>query len=285
MFTNTLQFDKIFLTTDRTIYGLTHQFERVYSKKALSQILASYSLLIWERSKFAFRAFLFGVCMNINNPQFAPFPKDARFENLTGQRFKRLAVLGYGGYEKKQSFWILQCDCGNVTRSTKANLQSGRMTSCGCWRDMRAVTHGETSHAKRTAEWTAFENAKYRCNRLSHPQYKDYGGRGIEFRFKNFQEFLAELGRKPSPKHQLDRINNNGHYEKGNVRWATLLQQNRNTRKNRYITHNNQTKAVSEWAEILGVTPMCIHRRRRTGWCANCLLDVTIHKCVHKNNE
>jgi hypothetical protein len=83
----------------------------------------------------------------------------------------------------------------------------------------------------RTPEYMCFENARARCNRLTHPRYKDYGGRGIQFRFKSFEEFLAELGPRPSPQHSPDRFpNNDGHYEIGNVRWALSKEQQANTR-------------------------------------------------------
>jgi hypothetical protein len=73
----------------------------------------------------------------------------------------------------------------------------------------------------------AFSSAKSRCSDKKVPCYKNYGGRGIEFRFTSFEQFLEELGRKPRGL-TLDRIDNDGHYEPGNVRWATWSQQNKN---------------------------------------------------------
>jgi len=84
-----------------------------------------------------------------------------------------------------------------------------------------------------TPEYQAYNNAKQRCENPKNDHYLDYGGRGIEFRFGRFEDFLAEVGLKPTPKHSLDRKNNNGHYEVGNLRWATKLEQVRNTRNDR----------------------------------------------------
>jgi hypothetical protein len=83
-------------------------------------------------------------------------------------------------------------------------------------------------------EHTAYIGAKSRCTNPNVKQWKNYGGRGIEFRFKDFPEFMQALGApRPSPKHSLDRINNDGHYEPGNIRWATQKEQCNNTRRNK----------------------------------------------------
>ena len=80
------------------------------------------------------------------------------------------------------------------------------------------------------SEYQAFHDAKRRCNQTSHKQYANYGGRDIEFRFNSFEEFLDEVGPKDL-KTVLDRVNNEGHYEVGNIRWATYSESNSNTRK------------------------------------------------------
>jgi hypothetical protein len=86
---------------------------------------------------------------------------------------------------------------------------------------------------KGTPELHAFENAKARCTNPNNRKWKDYGGRGIKFLFTCFGEFYLELGERPSPQHSLDRKENNGHYEPGNVRWATKSEQARNQRPRR----------------------------------------------------
>jgi hypothetical protein len=86
--------------------------------------------------------------------------------------------------------------------------------------------------ANNTPEWRAYHDAKARCNNPRHKRFTDYGGRGIRFLFTSFDQFIANLGLRPEGL-TLDRINNDGHYEPGNVRWATDEQQikNRRTRK------------------------------------------------------
>lgn len=82
----------------------------------------------------------------------------------------------------------------------------------------------------KTPEYRAYNDAKTRCTNPNVGSWEYYGGRGIQFRFTSFMEFLDEIGPRPSPNHSLDRINSDGHYERGNVRWATKSEQMKNRR-------------------------------------------------------
>ena len=85
-----------------------------------------------------------------------------------------------------------------------------------------------------TPEYRAYIGAKVRCTNPKNLVWKHYGGRGIRFKFTSFEQFFAELGYRPKGK-SLDRKNNNGHYELGNVKWSTKSEQDRNRRN---YTHN-----------------------------------------------
>jgi hypothetical protein len=85
-----------------------------------------------------------------------------------------------------------------------------------------AYKHGEYTRVKGpTVERRAYSNAMTRCNNPKYEHYDRYGGRGIEFRFTNYGDFINCVGRRPTLRHSLDRINNDGHYECGNLRWST----------------------------------------------------------------
>ena len=156
------------------------------------------------------------------------------FKDISGQRFGVLVAMWPAGYRgpRRSVYYLCQCDCGVRVPILNAHLQSGNSKSCGC-RSKRGVHSPRTIHGmSRTPEQATYCGAKVRCTKPSVRNWKHYGGRGIEFRFKSFEEFYRELGPRPSAKHSLDRFpNNDGHYEKGNVRWATLSEQNSNRRK------------------------------------------------------
>jgi hypothetical protein len=109
-----------------------------------------------------------------------------------------------------------------------------------------------------------------RCTNPNSRMWHRYGGRGIRVcdRWRaGFWEFFADVGPRPSPKHTLDRIDNDGHYEPGNVRWAMPKQQSRNTRTNKLVEYKGERKPLAEWAEILGMSRVTLGRRLRLpGW-------------------
>ena len=131
--------------------------------------------------------------------------------------------------------------------------------------------HGGYMGRKATPEYAAFRNARTRCNNPKAPNYAYYGARGIEFRFNSFQQFFEELGPRPSKDHSIERINNDGHYEPGNVRWATRIEQHNNVRTNRRITINGQTQTLAEWIRQSDLHESTIMYRLRLGWCDRCV--------------
>jgi hypothetical protein len=163
--------------------------------------------------------------------------------SLEGRRFGRLLVLASAGtriYGKSQrrSIWRCLCVCGKETIIPSSSLTHKLTKSCGCLRSETTtkknelssgvpVTHGMTG----TPEYQAYKDARRRCTKKTCPRWEDYGGRGIKFLFSGFEEFFNELGRRTSPYHSLDRINNDGNYEVGNVRWATPEEQRLNQRE------------------------------------------------------
>jgi hypothetical protein len=101
-----------------------------------------------------------------------------------------------------------------------------------------------------------------------HVIEQNYGGRGIRVceRWNDFEAFLADMGPKPSPKHQIDRINSNGNYEPSNCRWVTSRENNNNRRNNRPLTIGGRTQTVTEWAREASIDPDKLRSRIKIGW-------------------
>lgn len=180
---------------------------------------------------------------------------------MTGQRFGRLVAVNH---LFKQNTWRCRCDCGRYTLASGWHLRHGGVRSCGCLNSELAAARKRTHGLTHTREYIIWAHIKARCLNPSDKGWKYYGGRGIQMHrawADSFESFLLDVGPRPSPSHSIDRINNDGHYEPGNVRWATRQQQANNTRINRRIEWNGRTQTLSQWAHEIGVGVPVLHRR------------------------
>ncbi len=131
--------------------------------------------------------------------------------------------------------------------------------------------HGHTHGRRETPEYQAWKSMVARCTIPSASHYAEYGGRGIGVcqRWReSFVVFLADVGPRPSATHSLDRIDPNGNYEPGNVRWATRHEQHRNQRSNRFLTIDGKRMCMTDWAKLSPVSWAAISRRLDAGWDA-----------------
>jgi hypothetical protein len=143
----------------------------------------------------------------------------------SGQRYGRLTALEFYGRERHGwAIWSFRCDCGVEFTALAANARFGTTKSCGCAR----TKHGMAG----TQEYHSWIGMLSRCRDQNNSGYKDYGGRGISVcaKWTKFENFLADMGLKPSASHSIDRINNNGNYEPGNCKWSTPKEQAANQR-------------------------------------------------------
>lgn len=151
-----------------------------------------------------------------------------------GDRFRMLTVVSRErNNQRGNSRWLCRCDCGDQIAVGARHLIDGRQVSCGCWR-RTAASRALTTHGKSgTTTWRIWYGMKQRCSNPRGSGWEDYGGRGITVcnRWRDsFENFLADMGERPDAEHSLDRIDPNGNYEPGNVRWATRKVQCANKR-------------------------------------------------------
>lgn len=186
-----------------------------------------------------------------------------RRKNLIGRRFGRYLVIkeAEGAY-RHVAYWLCKCDCGNERVVRAGNLLRGNTLSCGCFRDdknrIRMTKHGATTRTKKSPEYQAWKNMKARCLNNNWPTFEYWGGRGIEICDRwlgenGFVNFLADMGYRPSPKHSLDRIDNDGNYEPSNCRWTIEAVQKRNTRRNKRIEYNGKKYILKDLAIEFGI--------------------------------
>ena len=182
--------------------------------------------------------------------------------DLTGQKFGRLYVEKYAGYNKfKYAVWQCKCDCGNTVVVPGKALRTGNTKSCGCYsreKSTERIVSLNTTHGKTDSRiFRIWSGTRTRCYNKNAINYEDYGGRGIavceEWRhdFTSFLKWAEENGYKENL--TLDRKDNSKGYSPDNCRWATIKEQQNNKRSNRLVAFNGETHTVTEWAEKIGV--------------------------------
>lgn len=192
------------------------------------------------------------------------------FKDLTDQTFNRWTVIRrLENTQRGQAVWLCRCECGALGKVTTESLVSNNSKSCGCWRRDHRIRQNLTHGMSNTAEHETWKRMIARCERPGASQYEYYGGRGIrvcdEWR-NSFQTFFDYMGKRPSKNHSIDRIDTNGNYEPGNVRWATKTEQSRNTRQNHVVEYQGKRMCLAEACELAGTSCSLVIGRLRRGW-------------------
>jgi len=153
---------------------------------------------------------------------------------------------------------ILVClQCGESFKCKPSRIAAGKGKFCS--RKCRTDNSGNLTRLY-PKEYDVYCGAKARCKGTQKAKIKRYKERGIEFRFSSFAEFMAELGPRPEGM-QVDRIDNDGHYEPGNIRWADTKTQGRNRECTLRFEHNGELKTLAEWAESTGIAYDTLYAR------------------------
>ena len=161
--------------------------------------------------------------------------------DLTGKRFGRWVVVGLSEKSARVK-WLCVCDCGAQKEVLAFSLTSGDSKSCGCFNKQRTSEYHTTHGLSKTPTYRIWHGMKQRCLNPNCNGYHNYGGRGITVcaSWKNsFENFLDDMGERPFLGAELDRINNNGNYEKSNCRWVSKKQNANNRRSNRPVMRSD----------------------------------------------
>lgn len=211
------------------------------------------------------------------------------------KRFGRLTVLEECDKRKHgKKVYKCICDCGNYTNVLGTSLRAGTTKSCGCLAIENTIKRSTKHGRSHTRLYKIHNNMKDRCCNCNSKDYPLYGGRGIKVceEWLDFQGFYKwAMNNKYNDTLTIDRIDVNGNYEPSNCRWVNMKTQQNNKRNNVYLTHNNKTQTMSQWADELGISVHTIHTRHRKGWSdKDCLFGrgynepKTIYKYDYKTN-
>lgn len=200
----------------------------------------------------------------------------ARGQNLIGNRYGRRTVMSFAGVKRSACgvpvrLWNCKCDCGALSIRPTNALKSGDADSCGCLKLEQFVARN-TTHALLAGErhplYSTWIAMKERCLTVESPSYHNYGGRGIRVcdRWEKFENFVADMGERPTAAHSIERNDNDGNYTPDNCRWATKKEQASNTRRNVWIEFNGERKTMMQWSESTGLSFGTLRGRLDHGW-------------------
>ena len=193
---------------------------------------------------------------------------------LVGSVFGRWITIDecyfvYSPVGVKKKMVLCRCDCGQERGVLFCTLKNGTSLSCGCLRDELFIKRSARHMLCSTPEYKIWVGIRSRCNSPSATAYHHYGGRGIticDAWMSDFMVFLSDMGKKPGPKHQIDRINVNGNYSPENCRWVTATVNANNRRNNVRYDFNGVSLTASEWARQADMPLKCLAWRLKAGW-------------------
>lgn len=158
----------------------------------------------------------------------------SRIKNIKGNVYGDLTALSIADKsDNGDYFWNCSCSCGSLFKTTVGRLGFGKATSCGCKTFEKQSKVKSTHGMSKSIEFKSWLKMRERCLNAADKEYPNYGANGIlveESWNESFDAFYQHIGPKPKDgrRYSIDRIDNDGSYVVGNVRWATDHQQARN---------------------------------------------------------
>ncbi len=171
-------------------------------------------------------------------------------KDFVGSTFGRLEVVECLGKPNGRKYtYRCRCACGNIIDIGVDSLRTGNSNSCGCLHRERVTKHGDS----KSLTYKSWICMNHRCKSASHISHHRYGGRGIKVceRWSSYENFLADMGERPSVKHSIERKNNNGDYTPENCKWATMVEQQNNRNDNIMVEFKGVRHTLRVWCRIL----------------------------------
>lgn len=195
-------------------------------------------------------------------------------ENYAGKTIGNFRIVKVSDHDKRDEkvFHYICLACGKSGTGNPHRITSGQTKSCGCLTGKliseRLKKHGCAIKGNPTPEYRIWAGMKRRCRDSKEQCYKYYGGRGISYceSWEKFENFLADMGKKPSSRHTLGRLDNDGDYEPSNCAWQSRKEQANSTSRNHFETFNGETLTIAQWANKLGVPYGRLQLRLYRGW-------------------
>lgn len=187
--------------------------------------------------------------------------------NLHGMVFDRLTVINLTSTRSKSgdALWNCLCICGKYINVTANHLKTNHTKSCGCKKIESNKIHGLYN----TKEYRVLAGIKQRCINKKNIAYYNYGGRGIKVCdrwLESFENFYTDMGPRPSDKHTIDRIDNNGNYEPGNCKWSTMEEQVNNRNITNTTIFNGNLVTVGNLAREIKFNYKLLSKRLIASW-------------------
>ena len=203
-----------------------------------------------------------------------------RYQDISGRRYGRLvAVRQVSSDGERPTVWLFRCDCGAEKELASTNVIQGSTRSCGCLRrevsGETQLRHGTARRGKKTSEYATWHNIRSRCYSPKNRSYADYGGRGIRVcdrwlngdgKLSGYECFLADMKEKPTPRHTVERIDNDGPYSPDNCVWGIRRAQSRNKRTTIRVVFRGRDVALIDLCDELGLRYRRVADRMRKGW-------------------
>ena len=185
-----------------------------------------------------------------------------------GRKINRWTVIETGLIQSHRRYVRVKCDCGTIKVVRERSVANEDSKSCGCLRAETTKCLFTTHGMSNMPEYVVWESMRQRCYDKNCECYPHYGGRGIRVcdRWNDFASFFADMGKRPTDKHSIERIDNECNYFPDNCVWATAEQQGNNKRNNRLLTAFGETHTIRQWSRIKNIDYFTLIWRDNNGW-------------------